>query len=154
MRRFEQRIIDDDTGEIVYKRSSVLKALVKDDKGYLYLNNTFDLVRFSPKMIWPEISRMDKGYWLDLLAASKGNEIPTPLRELADCLDLSTRRTYSLLTRLRSLGMVKRSGKRWYANPIYGFHGKWLSPDLYRLFQTDLDGHLPKWVISQLKNMT
>lgn len=76
-------------------------------------------------------------------------ERPAHVEDIAVALGISNRSCYRFLKDMKQKGIIKEQDKLYYVNPIFFICGKYLSWNLYKLFQKDLDHFLPSWVIDR-----
>jgi hypothetical protein len=76
-------------------------------------------------------------------------ERPITKTMLADELGIGKRQCQRLLKLARERHIIKEYNCKLYMNPIFFMCGRYLTHQLYTLFQEDLDAFLPQWVIDR-----
>jgi hypothetical protein len=75
--------------------------------------------------------------------------------DIADILGICVRRTKDFITRMKKLHIIAERvdtvgdmiSTKFVFNPLYFNSKKYISPELYFLFQESLNKYLPSWVI-------
>lgn len=170
----EERTIVLETGELMHQRKRVSKfSLFDEERGYmLFLNN--NQVRTFPHIDWPDgITKIDRANLFELsrhiysktnMLAYRGNhDVIKPMDEyrMASIVDLCEKRFKTWLNRMIRLGMIARmtieiegmTVTQYYLNPLYFFSDKYLPLNLYLLFQTQIDRHIPWWAKQRFAEM-
>ena len=162
-RQFEQRYINEQTGEITTQHTNRVVYTDKD-KGYLMFLNKNKIVSFEGLTLPPDITNIQAGMMYRLATRtekatnlisyrSHNSTKPAGIKDISNYLGVSERRArlfINAMLRKRIIGkIVVKVGSdttvQYYVNPIYFMHGKWLNANLYFLFQNDLDGVLPQY---------
>ena len=131
------------------------------DNGYSFWR-TVSAVRFFPNgnELPKDITAIDCGYMYRcasilqsgtnmLVRHYHGYDKPMSTEKLADYLGISVRRCYAFTKRMCDRGIMKREKGKLYINPLYFIRGRYLTWQLYTLFQKDLDSMLPQWVVGR-----
>lgn len=170
----QERIIDASTGEVRHDRSKLVKfSLFDEDKGYMLFINRSQ-VRTFPHVEWPDgITKLDRANLFELsrhiysntnMLAYRGyhNSLrPMNEEQMAQVVELCGKRFKAWLMRMNRLGMIARinveiEGRvitQYYLNPLYFFSAKHLPLNLYILFQSQIDRHLPEWAKRRYADM-
>ena len=162
-KRYEKRYIDESTGAVVNQKTRRVVYL-DADKGYLFFLNKNKVVSFEGFDLPDNLTNAEAGmmYRLakhthkssNLISYKSSNTVkPANIVQLSKYLSLSDRRTRIFINKMireRIIGKVNiKIGNdlvtQYYINPVYFLNGKWLSSNLYFLFQKDLDAFLPSY---------
>lgn len=159
-RRMEQRrIYDPDTGEVLYDQTKPLSSYLFTDKGYVFHYNRKHTKLYHYKTPPADMTIGEYAYFIQLCKqadstnALRVRKKPMSMEQIADAIAVSVDRTYRLFAKLSRWGMVKKGTSTYYINPVYGFNGKYLTLDLFRLFRADLSKDMPDWVVIRFKEM-
>lgn len=149
-----------ESGEVVYSKDEDINSFdrFKDgNKGYLFIANNRKLIH-SRSPGWPkDLSSKDKGQLWDLCERLETNGIimdrqfPLKRSGIAKLLQLHRNSVNALLGRLTALGVARWHEDALYINPLYVAASSYLPPDLYSVFQQELNPHLPPWVIDKFR---
>lgn len=143
--------MDIETGHVLSTKQRKLKMFLFSDRGFMFQNNRRMLKTF-PTIAWPELSHSELGQLMLLgRLMEDGNLIPLTTAEMAVVLSKSVNRTYAFIRKMITRGVMKRSGRNLYINPLFLFVGKFMNHHLYFLFQDSLDRYLPEWARNQFK---
>lgn len=160
------RYIDIKTGEITGVINKFVNTTFDDEKGYLFWNRKSGTRLFDEVRLPKDFSFTEKGMFYDLtllifadtnMLAYRGNDNtikPCDTEYIADYLGVSLRHAQRFMRKLIKhevvakvtveVGKVKQH--QYYVNPLYAFDSRWLSLNLYLIFQKQLDRFLPEWV--------
>ena len=156
--------IDTDTGQ-VYKDKTIKFSNFNADKGYLFkaknqgvktfadvklseqVKNDFDFLRCHKlaEHIYKDTNMISIRHKTDIRAAD--------VEDISNIINLSVKKTREFLSRMRKAHIIaEREDKvgdmisvKYYFNPLFFCSSKYLSPDLYFLFQESLDVYIPGW---------
>lgn len=153
-------MIIDDTGEILYESKEDENIYLFTPKGYVLDNNVKTVRIRTGRLPLAEMNGEDRSKLLILMQQiaadnrlvrlDRPNKGMEP-KHIAELLGLSLSRTYVYLRKMVALGILKQHDDEYYANPLYLMASTRLSPDLYRIFETELKPVLPDWVIAKYK---
>ena len=169
-----ESIINSETGEVRHKKTEVVRfSLFNEEKGYfLFLNRS--QVRTFPHVDWPPgITKLDRANLFELsrhiysntnmLAYRVNRNALRPMGEeqMSQVVELCEQRFRKWLTRMTRAGMIAKinveiegtTTTQYYMNPLYFFSDKYLPLNLYTLFQTQLDRHIPDWAKRRYSDM-
>ncbi|MES0334747.1 MAG: hypothetical protein SFH39_00095 [Candidatus Magnetobacterium sp. LHC-1] len=159
--------IDEKTGE-VKKETKAKFNIFDDDKGYLFKANAYQKRMYNDITLSTVISdRLDYAR-VHLLAERIYKDTNTiavrvntrkirmaDIEDIAKIIELSIKKSREFINRMKKLHVIAEridivgstAQTKYVLNPLYFNCKKYISPDLYFLFQRSLDKHLPKWVI-------
>ena len=92
-------------------------------------------------MLQPKTNMIVKHY--------KNYDKPMCREMLIEELGISERQFYRFIKMAKDKRIIKEHDKKLYMNPIFFICGRYLTHQLYTLFQEDLDAFLPQWVIDR-----
>lgn len=155
-----EQIVDSKTGEVLFDRTKPMTMyLFSEERGYLLFHNR-TTVKWYPSIEWPpSLSNKDLGHLHRLSACLTkenilmGKDGPLWAEGMGEVIGLSRSNIYPFVRKLVSLGMLKKTAKGYFMNPMYLFAGKYLTPDLYLLFRQELDPYIPEWVKKEIGAM-
>ena len=161
--------IDDLTGEILSEKKQVF-TIFDEDKGYLFKSNAYQKRMYNDIRLSDFVrNRMDFAR-VHLLAENiykDTNTIMTrinsktirvsDIEDIAIMIELSPKKTKEFLSRMKKAHIiaerVDRIGElvqaKYILNPIFFNSKKYISADLYFLFQSTLDAYLPFWAVAR-----
>lgn len=156
--------IDTDTGQ-VYKDKTIRFTNFSSDRGYLFRSKnqgikTFADLKLSDQVkdrqdftrchllaeyIYKDTNMIAVRYKKDIRAAD--------VEDISCIINLSVKKAKEFLSRMRKVHIIaEREDKvgdmisiKYYFNPLFFCSSKYLSPDLYFLFQESLDCYIPGW---------
>lgn len=165
----KKNFVDADSGEILKTTESSVKNLFDVNKGYFF-GNQVGAKRYLKNKFPENISDGEAGKLLklffnvepntNLLVFRSGNVNKAMQKEnIAKRLGMSVRSCSRFLNKMVKLNVmakvvveknnISKKEDNYFFNPVYFFAGNWLRYNLYVLFKKDLDGLLPRWVISK-----
>lgn len=153
-----QKIVDTDSGEIVFESEGAAEVFLFNEKGFLLFPQQAQ-VRLYPFLPW-DITDHDRAKLFHLAPyISRSNALVNPDRQqhpltveaLGKILSLSKPRIYSFLKRMQDVGIIRRDDTVWYVNPLYMNVSGRITEHLYRLFKAELDPHMSDWTLNQTK---
>jgi hypothetical protein len=155
-------LIDKETGEIIKSNAYTFESHYNKDKGYKY-KNEFG-IKFVSSNVPSELTDAELGKLFRLsqsmlinsnlliVRTTNGKVKPITTEDLEKLLSFSRSTLFRFLRKCRDLKVLKsvivEEETHYYLSPVYFFRGKWLSPNLYWLFQEELDHVLPKKAIN------
>lgn len=156
--------VDTDTGQ-VYKDRTIKFSNFNADKGYLFKAKnqgvkTFADLKLSEQVtdrqdftrchllaehIYKDTNMISVRYKKDIRAAD--------IEDISCIINLSVKKAKEFLNRMRKAHIIaEREDKvgdmisvKYYFNPLFFCSSKYLSPELYFLFQESLDCYIPGW---------
>lgn len=153
------KLVEAATGEILFTGEEAMDFYLFNDRGYLLHNNQpcVRLYRYE----WP-VATVDRlklidlaGGYMDrrnaLMRKDRPNH-PLTVQLMAPLVGLSLNRTYGWMKRLTQAGVVVKAEGVYYVNPLYLMGAPRLSPNLYRLFGTQIRD-MPSWVHAKYKEL-
>ena len=157
----ETRYTNQQTGEIVTKKSYV-DMLFDDEEGFLFSVQKDCTRMFADIPLPEEFSDIEVGRLHRLMSyiAKKEQFLvykvgrafkPMDDEKTAELLNVPVRSARELLNKCERLGVIKKlswDDDAWYMfNPMYGMRSKRLTLTMYIVFQEELKGVLPPWVV-------
>lgn len=94
---------------------------------------------------WKRPLSMQEWGWLVQVIHAMDEHNVADFQRLVTQLQVTPRRIYQQLSRLRQSGAIKKVAGGYAVNPVIAFSGTYLSPQLYRLFKPDLEPVVPSW---------
>lgn len=95
---------------------------------------------------WNRVMRMQEWGWLlTIILLMDESNVVSDIRTLTSKLGVQPRQAYRILSILRQHGALAKVPGGYAVNPVVAFAGAYLSPELYRLFHTDLENVVPRW---------
>jgi hypothetical protein len=92
------------------------------------------------------MSLRDWGWLVKVILAMDESNVATPdIRQLAKENGVSSQYVYRMLATLRRHGAITKVSGGYAVNPAVAFAGTYLSPQLYRMFERDLEAAVPSW---------
>lgn len=145
------QVVDRATGEVIEERSEVFyqSPRYEEGRGYRVLKSREVVVGSIHKST---LSLFEKGFLIAITAYMDKDNLLDPLSRIAKGEQMSVRRVQQLLKVLADKEAVKKHDGLWYVNPALLFGGVYLSPKLYRLFQTHVKGMIPKWAYDKFES--
>jgi hypothetical protein len=161
-----QSDIDTDTGQVLKHNVSKFKVF-DEDKGYLFFAKSYARRMFNSITLSDHVKDRYDFMRCHLLAEhiykdtnmiayriSARKIRPADVEDIAKIINLSDKKTKEYLSRMRKLHVIaERTDKvgdlisvKYYFNPLFICSKKYLSAELYFLFQESLDCYLPEWV--------
>lgn len=160
---------DDKTGE-VFKTNKTKYPNSFTDEGMLYKARSSKAI-FDKKMDLPDcLTFADKGRFFELARRtyrqtnflgyrSNGKVKPYTDEQIGEILALNERQAKRYINKLIKLGVMARCRVQfntlveiqYYINPLYYLESKRLNDNLYLLFRSELDKHLPEWAKVEFK---
>lgn len=130
----------------------VRNPLYDEERGFLLFHNARQ-VRSFPGVQWPEMTNNELAHLFKLSRTLNANNRirPATAKQVAEVIGLSLRRTYDFLFMMQGLRIIAKTEHGFYMNPIYFFAGKYLKPELYRLFKEELHPHLSAWARERME---
>ena len=164
--------VDPKTGEVIFTKVQSLDFMFPDDKGYRMFNQKHT-VRMFPDIDFPEgLTDRDELYLYRLARKiigdscmigyrSGGSIKPAQDTHIQSVTGLGDERFRKWISKMMRLGMIARltieiedqQHTQYYMSPLYFFSGKFVSLNLYLLFQEQLDQHLPEWAKAKYREM-
>ena len=170
-RQYETRYIDETTGEITTQKSNRI-IYIDGERGYLFFLNRNKVISFEGFDLPSDLSNLEAGMMYRLAKRthhtsnlisyrSNGQTKPATIKSICKYLGLPERRGRLFLNKMIKLRIIGRINVKigtettiqYYINPIYFMNGKWLSANLYFLFQKDLDDFLPQYAKDFFQNL-
>lgn len=162
-----RRIIDVDTetGQ-VYKDKTIRFTNFNPDKGYLFRSKNIATKTFADLKLSEQVKsdfdflrchKLAEYIYKDtnmIATRIKSKDIrAADIEDIRCIIKLSVKKTKEFLNRMRKLHIIaEREDKvgdmisvKYYFNPLFFCSSKYLSPDLYFLFQESLDCYIPGW---------
>lgn len=153
-------IIDPETGEYKEKFKFVDKLYSK--RGYILKYNNDYIKLFLDKGLPDECTLADCGKFYRLtryivgenqLLGYRSDKIkPLTVEKMSKMFDCSERQTRRFLKTMKDCRVIKEvsiNNVKWYAiNPLYALKSKYLTLTTFIIFQDELVGTLPIWVIN------
>lgn len=161
-----QSDVDTETGQIM-KHSATRFKVFDEDKGYLFFAKSYARRMFNSVTLSDQVKDKYDFMRCHLLAehiykdtnmiayrVSARKIRPADVEDIAKIIGLSYKKTKEFLSRMRKAQVIaERTDKvgnsvsvKYYFNPIFVCSKKYLSAELYFLFQSSLDCYLPEWV--------
>ena len=144
------------------KRSGY-RGSYKKGSGYLYKKNKIGFKVFRDEVEYSsELSAVDRGRFLDLCSMGDGNTQrlvyksngvykKMTIEYIRKRLEIGRTKCCSLIKDYIRLGMLKRDSEGYLVvNPKYGMRSKYLSSEVYELFEDELGSELSQWVVREL----
>lgn len=163
-------IINEDTGEVLHRRTSSSWSRWDDRGKYKFYHNRGSVESASDIPLPAGLDASDAGrMWMlsrylvsdsGLLGIRSHRGVrPMTIRDISEQMGMKRSSVYALLRRLIDCGVVasvqvevERKGEHhYYANPLYFAASDWIPLSLYLLFREQIDEHLPGWAIKQYK---
>ncbi len=155
----KRTIINPETGEYTERQRYIDNLFSK--RGYVMKYNNDYIKLFLDRGLPDECSLIDCGKFYKIIRYIVGenqllgyrSEKLKPLTiekmsELFRCSDRQTRRFLKQMKEYKVIKEVSINDVKWYAiNPLYALKSKYLSLTAFIIFQEELMGVLPKWVI-------
>jgi hypothetical protein len=154
-------LTDAETGQIIRRGWYSFESHYNKEKGYKYKNETG--IKFVSTDVPNELTDAELGKLFRLsqsmlinsnlliVRTTNGKARPITTEDLEQLLSFSRSTLFRFLRKCRDLKVLKsvmvEEETHYYLSPVYFFRGKWLSPNLYWLFQEELDGILPEKAI-------
>lgn len=165
------RYIDFETGEVLYTKTKFVNSYFDEEKGYLFWSRKTSTRLFEEVRLPSAFSHIEKGMFYDLtklifsntnMLAYRGNDNTIKACDnqyIADYLKISLRHAQRFMNKLMKHEIVAKvtvevggiKQHQYYVNPLYAFNSRWLSLNLYLIFQKQLDPVLPDWVKIEFK---
>lgn len=163
------RNVDEHTGEVLSEKQKKYH-IFDEDKGYLFKANAYQKRMYSDIKLSDYIKdRMDllRTYILSENIYKDTNTLMVrvntrlvriaTIEDIAKMITLSPKKTKEFLNRMKKLHIIaERIDKigeliqvKYLLNPLFFNSKKYISADLYFLFQSSLDCYLPDWVIKR-----
>lgn len=163
------RTIDEDTGEILNEKKRQY-TIFDNDKGYLFWAKAYQRRSYSKVKLSEAVTNMLDFARVHLLAENMYKTTNTimvrvnrdtirlaDIEDISKIIGLSIRKTKEFLKIMISLQIIaERVDKigdlvqiKYILNPLFFNSSKYISADLYFLFQRSLDMYLPQWVINK-----
>lgn len=151
------------TGEVIEQKSYV-DMMFDYESGYVAWAKKKSIKTYIDRPLPEAFSWADKGRIEELkhyilkdnqfLVYRSGNAIkPIGVSQMASIFELSERRAKSLINKMKKCGIVKEvnlNGVVYYSfNPMYGIKDKRITLTLFLIFQDELKGELPQWVVNK-----
>jgi len=167
----QTRIIDDN-GEIKSERLTGMDFLFPDGKGYRMFMNKHSISGF-PDIEYPKALNKNDIYLLHMLSReivgdscmigyrSGNRKKPMDEKQIQKFTEIKGWRFAAWLKQMISLGMIAKltvelensSHVQFYMSPLYFFSGTYLPLNVYLLFQSQIDRHIPNWARDKYKEL-
>lgn len=155
----KKTIINPETGEFIEKQRYIDSLFSK--RGYVMKYNNDYIKLFLDKGLPEECSLIDCGKFYrliryivgenQLLGYRTGKIKPLTVEKMSELFNCSERQTRRFLKQMKDYKVIKEvniNDVKWYAiNPLYALKSKYLSLTAFIIFQDELIGILPKWVV-------
>lgn len=157
----QTKIVDTTTGEVVFDKEEEMDFQLFTAKGYLLHNNRSEGVKVMHRFEWP-ISSLDKGKWMDLLPhINKNNALmrkdrpnhPLTVKLICPIIGLSPNKAYLWMKRMKDAHIIRKEDDFFYVNPLYMMAAGRLDPELYRIFEDQLNPVIPEWVQEKYREL-
>ena len=131
-----------------------------EERGYSFWLNETPIRSFPGCTLPKTLTQADKGTLLDcamlmeagtnmLCRRVDGYYKPLTPPKLAEKLGITERQVRRFLKKMFENRIMAQEEGRLYINPCYFFRARYLSYQLYHLFETDLRSVLPAWVVQR-----
>lgn len=138
------QILDAASGEILQESRETVYTSEAYIPGRGYRLYTRKHVRLGKD--WDRTLKLHEWGWIvKIVHTMDENNTVADTMTLAAHLGVTRRRVYQILSVLKEHGAIAKLNGAYVVNPVIAFAGTYLSPDLYRLFQADLDRAVPGW---------
>lgn len=137
------RVIDAGTGEVLHENKQTvytMEAYIPGEGYRLYAKKGIRLGKGIP-----QLENNAKGLLLTMIEAMDEVNVIPDVAALLILSGLSRRRVYQLIEYLRGKGVIAKAGSSYVMSPAVAFTGVYLSPQLYRLFQKQMESIIPAW---------
>jgi hypothetical protein len=156
---------DDDGVQIGNKNISIV--LFDNQKGYMFRGKNLYVKQYQDIKLSDVVSNLDDYCKIHLLAeniykdtnciavrVSQRKVRMADIEDISKIVNLSIRRTKDFLTRVKKLHIIAERtdsignivSAKYVFNPLFFNTSKYLSAELYFLFQESIDCYLPTWV--------
>lgn len=156
----KETIINPETGEFTEKQRYIDSLFSK--RGYVMKYNNDYIKFFLDKGLPEECSLLDCGKFYkliryiigenQLLGYRSGKIQPLTIEKMSELFKSSDRQTRRFIKQMKDFKVIKEvsiNDVKWYAvNPLYALKSKYLSLTTFIIFQDELIGNLPNWVIN------
>lgn len=156
----KETIINPETGEFTEKQKYIDSLFSK--RGYVMKYNNDYIKLFLDKGLPEECSLLDCGKFYkliryiigenQLLGYRSGKIQPLTIEKMSELFKSSDRQTRRFIKQMKDYRVIKEvsiNNVKWYAiNPLYALKSKYLSLTTFVIFQDELIGSLPNWVIN------
>lgn len=155
------KIYNNTTGEVVFDEEEQMKFYPFTDKGYLLHNNHSAGVKVMHRIEWP-ITTLEKSKWMTLLPyIDKNNALmrhdrptkPLTVKLITPIIELSEKKVYVWMKRMLDTNVIRKDDGFFYVNPMFIMASNRMSPELYRIFKDQVEGHIPDWVPKRYKEL-
>lgn len=138
------QIVDAASGEVLQENRETVytSEAYMPGQGYrLYSRKHVRLGKY-----WNRPMKMNEWAWLmKVILHMDENNVTTDIDAIAKQFEVNRRRAYQIFAELKAHGAIAKVDGGYAVNPAIAFAGTYLSPQLYRLFKTDLDKNIPPW---------
>jgi soluble P-type ATPase len=167
MTLMNRHIVDTDDDGVVIKDKNLTINMFDNDKGYMFRIKSHSIKQYHDIKLSSIVTCMEDYSKVHLLAESIYKDTNciavrinsrrvrmADIDDIANMIGLSVRRSRDFITRMKKLHVIAERmdmigdvvSTKYVFNPLFFNSSKYLSAELYFLFQESIDCYLPTWV--------